>query len=180
MQYNDFQKRLLHPSVGWLVVAGAIFAQEAGKKPSGREQSSNSYLYAPASTDGLGSPTRITEHQKLLDDKNYERTTSFRALSINGGERVDREESERSRRVSDTRQQVDGPIRTPALNGRLATEQLIKEEHEVKGNTEETQRSYYRPDLNGKMAAQVVENETVVKTSAKEKVLTRALYRPVA
>src|SRR5262245_43554021 len=178
MQYNDFQKRLLHPSVGWLVVAGAIFAQEAGKKPRGREQSSNSYLYAPASTDGLGSPTRITEYQKLLDDKNYERTTAFRALSINGGERVDREESERSRRMSDTQYQIERTIRTPDLNGRLSTQQLIKEDHLLKGNTEETQRSYYQPDINGKMAAQVVENETVVKISAKEKQLTRALYKP--
>jgi hypothetical protein len=51
---------------------------------------------------------------------------------------------------------------------------LIKEDHLLKGNTEETQRSYYQPDINGKMAAQAVENETVVRISAKEKQLTRA------
>jgi hypothetical protein len=156
----------------------AIFGQQPAKKSAVKEQSSTSYLYAPASADGLGSATKVSEYHKLLDDKNYERTTAFRALSINGGERVDREESERSRRVSDTHYQIERTIRTPDLNGRLATEQLIKEDHQLKGATEEVQRSYYRPDINGKMAAQVVENETVVKISPKEKHLTRALYRP--
>jgi hypothetical protein len=57
---------------------------------------------------------------------------------------------------------------------------LIKEDHVIKGATEETQRSYYQPDLNGKMTAQMVENETVVKVSENERHLTRALYRPDA
>jgi hypothetical protein len=161
-----------------LIGLPAILGQEPPKKSAGKEQSSTSYFYTPDSGEGLGSATRVTEYQKLLDDKNYERTTAFRALSINGGERVDREENERSRRISDTQYQVERTIRTPDLNGRLATQQLIKEDHQLKGNTEETQRSYYRPDINGKMAAQVVENETVVKVSPKEKHLTRALYRP--
>ncbi len=154
--------------------------QETAKKSGGREQSSTSYLYVPTSTDRMGSETKVSEYQKLADDKNYQRTTAFRALSINGGERVDREESELSRRISDTQYQVERTIRTPDLNGRLATQELIKEDHMLKGNTEETQRSYYRPDINGKMAAQIVENETVVRTSPKERQLTRALYRPDA
>jgi hypothetical protein len=161
-----------------LTLPVVIFAQEAPKKSPGKEQSSTSYVYTPASSDSLGTATKVSEYQKLLDNKNYERTTAFKALSINGGERVDREESERSWKVSDSQYQVERTVRTPDLNGRLATEQLIKEDHLLKGNTEETQRSYYRPDLNGKMAAQVAETETVVKISPKEKQLTRALYRP--
>src|SRR5262245_35870928 len=101
-------------------------AQEAPKKSPGKEQSSTSYVYTPASTDSLGTATKVSEYQKLLDNKNYERTTAFKALSINGGERVDREESERSWKVSESQYQVERTIRTPDLNGRLATEPLIK------------------------------------------------------
>lgn len=179
MRYNHFLRKL-SPTV-FLSLIGlpwAILGQEPPRKSAGKEQSSTSYLYAPASTDGLGSATKVSEYQKLLDNKNYERTTAFRALSMNGGERVDREESERSWRISDTQYQVERTIRTPDLSGRLATQQLIKEDHQLKGDTEETQRSYYQPDINGKMGAQVVENETVAKISPKEKHLTRALYKP--
>jgi hypothetical protein len=178
MQYSHVSKTLGSLAFMLLILPLRLHSQEAAGKSTGKEQSSTSYLYTPVSGQGLGSATRVTEYQKLLDDKNYERTTAFRALSINGGERVDREESERSRRMSDTQYQIERTIRTPDLNGRLATQQLIKEDHQLKGNTEETQRSYYRPDINGKMTAQVVENETVVRISAKEKQLTRALYRP--
>ena len=175
MQYVS--KRLIPLAFLLLILPAGGLSQQPGKS-TGKEQSSTSYLYTPVSGEGLGSATKVTEYQKLLDDKNYERTTAFRALSINGGERVDREESERSRRMSDTHYQIERTIRTPDLNGRLATEQLIKEDHQLKGTTEEVQRSYYRPDINGKMAAQVMENETVVKISPKEKQLTRALYKP--
>jgi hypothetical protein len=179
MRYSHFLRKL-SPAV-FLSLIGlpwAILGQEPPRKSAGKEQSSTSYLYAPATTDGLGSATKVSEYQKLLDNKNYERTTAFRALSMNGGERVDREESERSWRISDTQYQVERTIRTPDLSGRLATQQLIKEDHQLKGDTEETQRSYYQPDINGKMGAQVVENETVAKISPKEKHLTRALYKP--
>jgi hypothetical protein len=178
MQSNQVLKRLILLAFLPLILSFRGLSQNAPRTSAGKEQSSTSYLYAPVSGEGLGSATKITEYQKLLDDKNYERTTAFRALSINGGERVDREENERSRRISDTQYQIERTIRTPDLNGRLATQQLIKEDHQLKGNTDETQRSYYQPDINGKMAAQVVENETVVRISAREKQLTRALYRP--
>ena len=177
MQHSHFHRKLI-PAGAWFFITLAVVGQEPLKKSTGREQSSTSYVYSPASTDGLGSATKVSEYQKLLDDKNYERTTAFRALSINGGERVDREESERSRRISDTQYQIERTIRTPDLNGRLTAQQLIKEDHQLKGNTKETQRSYYQPDINGKMAAQIVENETIVDVSPKEKHLTRALYKP--
>ena len=119
---------------------GDLWPRTTKEIGTGKEQSSTSYFYTPDSGEGLGSATRVTEYQKLLDDKNYERTTAFRALSINGGERVDREENERSRRMSDTHYQIERTIRTPDLNGRLATQQLIKEDHQLKGNTEETQK----------------------------------------
>jgi hypothetical protein len=179
MQFSHFVKKLSPAALMTLIfVPCFVLSQEQPKKSAAKEQSSTSYLYTPGSTEGLGTATRVSEYQKLLDDKNYERTTAYRALSINGGEHVDREESERSRRISDAQYQIERTIRTPDLNGRLATQQLIKEDHQIKGNTEETNRSYYQPDINGKMAAQVVENETVVKISQKEKQLTRALYRP--
>jgi hypothetical protein len=178
MQYRDVSKRLSPVSLLLLILPFRVLSEEPSGKTTGKEQSSTSYLYTPVGAQGLGSPTKITEYQKLLDDKNYERTTAFRALSINGGERVNREENERSRRINDTQYQIERTIRTPDLNGRLATQQLIKEDHLLKGKTEEIQRSYYQPDVNGKMAAQVVENETVVRISPQEKQLTRALYRP--
>ena len=178
MQSGHVSKRLVPLALLSFVLPFRVLSQEASRVSTGKEQSSTSYLYSPASGEGLGSPAKITEYQKLLDDKNYERTTAYRALSMNGGERVDREESERSRRMSDTQYQIERTIRTPDLNGRLATQQLIKEDHQLKGATEEIQRSYYQPDINGKMVAQSVENETLVKISPKEKQSTRALYRP--
>src|SRR4030095_3096188 len=132
-------KRLIPLALLPLIFSFRVLGQNPARTPTGKEQSSTSYLYAPVGAEGLGSATKITEYQKLLDDKNYERTTAFRALSINGGERVDREESERSRRISDTQYQIERTIRTPDVNGRLATQQLIKEDHQLKGNTDETQ-----------------------------------------
>lgn len=179
MQYRYFLGRVSGAvCLPFLCLSVAIIGQEPTKKLAGKEESSTSYFYLPAGDDGLGSAAKISEYQKLLDNKNYERTTAFRALSINGGERVDREESERSWRISDTQYQVERTVRTPDLNGRLTTQQLIKEDHQLTGSTEEIQRSYYQPDINGKMAAQLVENETLVKMSSTEKHLTRALYRP--
>jgi len=178
MQYSHFLRRLSPAAACLFIACSVLGGQEQPKKSTGREQSSTSYLYAPASSGGLESATKVSEYQKLLDDKSYERTTAFRELSINGGERLYREENERSRRISDVHYQIERTIRTPDLNGRLETQQLIKEDHHLRGNTEETQRSYYQPDINGKMAAQSLENETVVKISPKEKHLTRALYRP--
>lgn len=177
MRYGHFPMNM-KLAAPWLFFVSALLGQESPKRAAGKEQSSTSYVYAPASADGLGSATKVSEYQKILDDKNYERTTAFRALSINGGERVDREEVERSRRISDTQYQVERTIRTPDLNGRLATQELIKEDHQLKGNTEEIQRSYYQPDISGKMTAQVVENETVTQITPREKHSTRALYRP--
>lgn len=177
MHYGHFLRRI-SPATACLFLSCISFGQEPPKKSAIREQTSSSYLYAPVSTENLASATRISEYQKIIDDKNYERTTAFRALSINGGERVDREESERSRRISETQYQIERIIRAPDLNGRLATQQLVKEDHQLKGDTEETQRSYYQPDINGKMAAQVVEHESVVRVSPREKLMTRALYRP--
>jgi hypothetical protein len=145
---------------------------------SAREQSATSYLYTPGSGDRLEAISKVSQTQKLFDDKNYELTTTFRVPSINGGETVDREVSERSHKVSDTQFQVERVIRTPDPSGRLATHEMVKEDHQLKSNIEEIQRSYYRSDINGKLAAQAIENETITKSSAKETQITRAVYRP--
>jgi hypothetical protein len=155
------------------------FSQNKPTSPgSQREQTATSYLYSPGSGDRLEANAKISQHQKLIDDKNYEVTTAFRFPSINGGEQIDREVSERSQRLSETQHQVEKVIKRPDSNGRLTTAEMIQENHQVKGTTEETQRSYYRSDINGKMAAHTVENETITKASLNEKQITRALYRP--
>jgi hypothetical protein len=150
-------------------------------KPAGateRQQSATSYVYSPGSGDRLESISKSSQSQRLLDEKNYELTTTFRVPSINGGETIDREVSERSQKVSDTQFQVERVIRTPNPSGRLATHETVKEEHQLKDKTEEIHRSYYRSDINGKLAAQAVENETITKPNARETQTTRALYRP--
>ena len=126
----------------------------------------------------MGSATKVTEYQKLLDDKNYERTTAFRALSINGGERVDREENERSRRISDTQYQIERTIRTPDLNGRLATQQLIKEDHQLKGKPKKPKGHTISQTSTAKWQLKSSRMKPSSRVSPKEKQLTRALYRP--
>ncbi len=174
----------------WITVAAALFtvllspihlsaqgrADTAGRP---REQSSSSLVYL-SSGERPETAARISDYQKLLDDKNYERTTAFRVTSINGGEQVAREVSERSRRINESQYQVERTIRKPDSSGRLNTDELVKEEHALKGSIEETQRSYYRSDMNGRMAPQAVENETVAQVSLQEKQTTRALYHPDA
>jgi hypothetical protein len=153
-------------------------AGAAQVRDEGRTRAATSYLYSPASDERLGKVASLAQSQKLIDDKNYELTTAFRVPSINGGERIDREVTETSKRINDTTQQVERIVRTPDPNGRLATHELVKEERQLKGSSEEIQRHYYRTDINGKLAAQAVENETITKTSAKETQISRAFYRP--
>jgi hypothetical protein len=143
-----------------------------------REQTATSYSYSPGSGDRLESISKTSQSQRLLDERNYDLTTTFRVPSINGGETIDREVSERSQRVNDTEFQVERVIRTPDPSGRLATHEMVKEDHQLKDKTEEIHRSYYRSDINGKLAAQAVENETITKPNARETQTTRTLYRP--
>jgi hypothetical protein len=143
-----------------------------------REQTATSYSYSPGSGDRLESISKTSQSQRLLDERNYDLTTTFRVPSINGGETIDREVSERSQRVNDTQFQVERVIRTPDPSGRLATHEMVKEDHQLKDKTEEIHRSYYRSDINGKLAAQAVENETITKPNARETQTTRTLYRP--
>lgn len=176
-----------NPSLHWLRIGATALllspshlpAQAgAGKPGSTREQSSSSLAYLVTSGERPETAARISEYQKLLDDKNYERTTAFRVSSINGGDRVEREVSERSRKVNESQYEVERTVRKPDSSGRLATDELVKEEHALKDNTEEMQRSYYRTDINGRMAPQAVENETIVTVSAREKQTSLARYHP--
>ena len=62
-------KRLIPLAFLPLILSFRVLGQNAPRTPTGKEQSSTSYLYAPVSAEGLGSATKITEYQKLLDDK---------------------------------------------------------------------------------------------------------------
>lgn len=179
-QSFHMSKTLLCLVLLWIQPDSAL-AQKSSNPPGGqRDQTTTSHLYTLGTGDRLESAARISQYQKLIDDKNYEVTTAYRVPSINGGELIDREVAERSRKISANRYEVERVIRNPDVNGRLATHEMVKEEHQLKGNSEEIQRSYYRADINGKMAAHAVENETVTKISSREKQITRALYRPDA
>jgi hypothetical protein len=151
-----------------------FFPQESKLK----QASSERYLYSPDSGSRLESSTRISGYEKLLDDKNYEIRTTYQTPSINGGEKVDREISEKSQKVSETQFKVERVVRTADTNGRLSPFEVVNEEHHVQGAVEEIQRSFFRPDINGKLEAQTVENEVITIISKKEKQNTRALYRP--
>ena len=148
------------------------------REPKLKESSSEKYLYSAGSGNRLEASTRISEYERLLDDKNYEINTTFQIPSINGGERVDREISEKSQKISETQFKVERVVRTGDANGRLSPTELVNEEHRTQGAVEEIQRSFFRPDINGKMVAQTVENEVITIVSKGEKQNTRAIYRP--
>jgi hypothetical protein len=156
------------------LTSGESFPQESKLK----EGSSERYLYSAGSDNRLESSTRISGYQRLLDDKNYEITTTFQSPSINGGERVNREISEKSQKVSETQFKVERVVRTADSNGRLSPSEIVNEEHRTQGAVEEIQRSFYRPDINGRMEAQTLENEVITTVSKREKQNSRALYRP--
>jgi hypothetical protein len=85
--------------------------------------------------------------------------------------------NEKSRKTSENQFRTDRTVRAVGPNGGLATTEMLSEDHQIKGQTEEIQRSYYRPDINGKMVAHSVENEMITRISLKEKQITRASYR---
>ena len=156
---------------------GLMFSQSSNTKdPQAVDRSSSSLLY---SGGGISDPlARISHHQKLIDDKNYEISTAIRIPSINGGDQIDRELNEKSRKISENQFRVDRTVKALGPNGKLSTMEMLSEDHQTKGQTEEIQRSYYRPDINGKMIAHSVESETITRISVKEKQTTRASYRP--
>jgi hypothetical protein len=135
-------------------------------------------MYSPGAGERLQSTAHTAQYQKLIDDKNYELSTSIRVPSINGGDKLDREISEKSRKINENQTMIERTVRSEDSNGRLSTLEAFTEDRKLTGPTEEIQRSYFRPDINGKMIVQTVEKETISTVSKKERQKTRAIYRP--
>ena len=55
MQSSHVSKRLVPLALLSLVLSISVLSQEASRASTGKEQSSTSYLYSPASAEGLGS-----------------------------------------------------------------------------------------------------------------------------
>jgi len=149
-----------------------------GNNTKGSETSTGTLMYLPDAGGGLQDTAHAAHYQKVIDDKNYQLSTSIRVPSINGGDRLDREISERSQKISENQVKVERTVRSEDSNGRLLTLEAFTEDRQFKGASEEIQRSYFRPDINGKMNVQTVENETIATLSKKERQKTRAVYRP--
>jgi len=135
-------------------------------------------MYLPGAGERMQEASRASQYSKIIDEKNYELSTSIRVSSINGGERLDREITEKSQSIGENAVKVERLVRAQDPNGRLSTIEVVSEDRQRKGGTEEIQRSYFRPDMNGKMVAQTVENETITTFPNKDRQSTKALYRP--
>jgi hypothetical protein len=153
----------------------------SAQRPQTTENSSNNSVYSSlGSSDRAEYGSRTSQYQKLIDEKNYELNTTIRVPSINGGERLDREISEKSQKINETQFKLNRVVRSTDTNGGLLSTEVMEEDHQLKNSTEEVQRTFYRPDMNGKLVAQTVEKETIATPSKKETLNTRAIYRPDA
>jgi hypothetical protein len=167
---------LVVASLGLRLIWPTVSFGQGDKRAS--ETTVGSLLYSPDAGGGLQGTARTSQYQKFIDDKNYELTTSIRVPSINGGDRLDREISERSQKISENQTKIERTVRSQDSSGRLSTLEAYTEDREVKGSAQEIQRSYFRPDINGKMIVQTVEREAIATVSKKEQQTTRAVYRP--
>jgi hypothetical protein len=171
------------PTVVPVIYLGLCFIWPAtsfsqGDKARRSETTVGTIMYLPDAGGSLQGTARTSQYQKLIDDKNYELSTTIRVPSINGGEKLDREISEKSQKINESHVKTERAVRSQDSNGRLSTLEAFTEDRQLKGPTEEIQRSYFRPDINGKMIIQAVENETIATVSKKERQKTRAMYRP--
>ncbi|MEW5979829.1 MAG: hypothetical protein AB1898_28880 [Acidobacteriota bacterium] len=151
-------------------------AQSDRPRPVDRQSTGDIYL--PGGSERLSSLSTVSKQQRLADERNYELTTTFRVPSINGGEVIDREVSEKSWEINGHTFKRERVVRSQDSSGRLTTSEVVSEDHTLKGNVEEIQRSFFRPDLNGKLVPQSVENETITKVSPSETQTSHAIYRP--
>ena len=152
----------------------------SAKGPQTRENSSDNLIYSSLGSDRAEYSSRTSQYQKLIDERNYELNTTIRVPSFNGGERVDREISEKSQKINETQFKLERVVRAADTNGGFSATEVMNEDHQLKNSTEEVQRTFYRPDINGKLVAQTVEKETIATPSKKETLNTRAIYRPNA
>ena len=144
-----------------------------------RESKSSGQIYSSTgAADTLNRSGIVVQQLKLIDDKNYELTSKVLTPSLNGGDQIDREVTEKSRQLNAGQSRVERLVRVPDANGRLYTQTITNEDHTSKDKKEEIQRSHFQADINGKMVIQSVENETHAQITPQEKEITRALYRP--
>ncbi len=148
-----------------------------------QSQSSKSKIQIYSSTesaDTLDKSGVAVQQLKLIDAKNYELSSKVLSPSINGGEQVEREVTEIGKKVNANQFQVERQVRIPDSNGKLFTQAIISEDHTTSDKKEEIQRTHFQADINGKMAALSVENETHSQISPKESQMVLARYRPGA
>jgi len=144
-----------------------------------QESKSKIQIYSSTdSADTLDKSGGAVQQLKLIDAKNYELTSKVLARSINGGDQVEREVTETGKQDNPSHFQVERQVRIPDVNGKLFTKTVVSEDHMIADKKEEIQRTSFQADMNGKMKAESVENETNTQISPKEKQMVRALYRP--
>jgi hypothetical protein len=163
----------------WIVICSFAVIQPFPIGAQSQDSKSKIQIYSSTdSADTLDKSGSAVQQLKLTDAKNYELTSKVLSLSINGGDQVDREVTEKGKQVSANQFQVERQVRVPDSSGKLFTKTIVSEDHTTSDKKEEIQRTYFQADMNGKMAAQSVENETHTQVSPKEKQMVRALYRP--
>src|SRR5215471_19593605 len=94
----------------WLGVAfswspSVVFCQR--DKGASTETTASSLMYLPGAGEGMQEASRASQYSKIIDDKNYELSTSIRVPSINGGERLDRETTEKSQSIGENAVKVE-------------------------------------------------------------------------
>ena len=158
-----------------LADSAAQNSESSGSRPP-EKAASHSFL-GISTEERFGAVARIQQLQKMVDDKNYEINTTIQVPSINGTEQTERVIRETARKLDEKHFTVERVVQNPDSTGRLLTVEVVNEDHVTQGNMEEIKRSTFRPDPNGNLQAQVVEQETVTSLSKREKQIEKAVYR---
>lgn len=170
----------------WVVVASGLWwaslsclEAQNQERSEGRppETTTSRSFWGVGSEERLGTIARIQQFQKLVDDSNYEKNTVVQTPSINGGDRIERMIQEKARKLDENHFTVERLVQNPDGDGRLQTVEVTNEDHVKQGSVEEIKRSTFRPDLNGRLQARVVEQETVTHISKGENQIEKAVYR---
>jgi hypothetical protein len=146
-------------------------------EPRPTETATDQMLYGSNVEGRLGTMARVQQFQRLVDDKNYEINTTIRVPSINGGERVEREIREKAEKLDENHFKIERSVQNLDTDGQFRMVEVVSEDHLRKGDTGQTTKSTFRPDLNGKLQAQAVEKGTTTSTSKTEKQIEKAVYR---
>jgi hypothetical protein len=149
----------------------------SSSEPRPTETATDEMLYGSNVEGRLGAMARVQQFQRLVDDKNYEINTTIRVPSINGGERIEREIREKAEKLEENHFKIERSVQNLDPDGQSRMVEVVSEDHLRKGDMEQTTKSTFRPDLNGKLHAQAVEKGTTTSTSRTEKQIEKAVYR---